>query len=890
MRYPVRFFVLLVALVCTAGFAFGQDTLPLMDYANPKEYKIGNIEIEGTQYLDKTVLKTLSGLRQGDDIKIPGEDIQKAIKALWRQKLFTDVSIEVEKIIGNEVFLIIRVKELPRIGKKPTPPKGLKNSEWEDILKKIDVAPGMVFTENRRKQALRVIENFYKEKGFLNAKASVDVTPDTTSGMNNSVKLKFFLVKGPKVRIEQINIYGISEISETKLKGQMKETKEKIKFDIDGLFRFKENFKRDSIKVKWYQLPGNLSTMKAFDYASRHLNLNFFKQSKFKRNEYEGDKEKVIEFLNTKGYRDAHIVRDSVYKSANNKDLKIDIYVDQGHKYYFRDFYWNGNTKYADTVLAKILNIKRGEVYNQRLLDERLTMGQAGDDVSSRYMDDGYLFFSITPMEVKVENDSIDIEFRITEGPQATIREVRIIGNTKTSEKVIRRELRTLPGNKFSRSDLIRSQREIVALGYFDPQQLDVVPIPNPENGTVDIEYRVTEKPSDQLELSAGWGGRGQGIFGTLGVNFTNFSLRNIIDKKSWSPLPSGDGQRFGLRVQSNGRAFQSYNVSFTEPWLGGKKPLSLSFLFNRFRANQINTDNKIIGSYYSTSVYLGLGTKLKWPDDYFVGEIGFEFQHYILKDYAGVFIFDNGRATNLNLQFTLSRDSRWQEAPTYYSSGIFVTAQAKFTLPYSLMFNSRKLDYDNPELPDADRYKWVEFHKWKFELDAYAPIYKKVVLRFNAKMSFLGLYNKSLGYAPFERVELGGDGLSNLQSGNLLGRDIVSLRGYKVLTPTAGAPIYNKFFAELRIPFSLNQSATIYGLVFAEAGNYWNRIQDYRPYNLRKSVGAGVRVFLPMFGLLGFDYGIGFDRSESEWNNPNAKNIFGKYGEFRIILGQEPQ
>jgi outer membrane protein insertion porin family len=886
MRYSVRFLFSLFVLVCASAVAYGQDSLILMDYATPKDYKIGNIEVICSPQLDKTVIKTLSGLRQGEDIKVPGEDIQKAIKALWKQKLFTNISVEVDKIVGNEIFLIIRVEERPRVS-KIMPPRGIKNSEWEDLKKKMDVTAGQIFTENRRKQAINVIKNFYVEKGFLNTKVSVEETIDSNN--STQVKLKFFVSKGTKVHINHINIYGVSGISETKLKGQMKETKEKVKFDVDGLFRFKKNFAHDSIHLRWYQLPGNLSPMKAYDYASRFLNLNVFKASKFKRNEYEADKDKIIEYLNSKGYRDAKI--DSSFEVATDpKNMDINIYVHQGHKFYFRNFYWNGNTKYADTVLAKILNIKRGEVYNQKVLDERLFMNQSGEDISSKYMDDGYLFFSITPMEVRVENDSIDIEFRISEGAQATIREVRIIGNTKTSEKVIRRELRTLPGNKFSRTDLIRSQREIVALGYFDAQQLDVVPIPNPENGTVDIEYRVVEKPSDQLELSAGWGGRGQGIFGTLGVNFTNFSLRNIIDKKSWSPLPSGDGQRFGLRVQSNGRSFQSYNVSFTEPWLGGKKPLSLSFLFNRFRANQIDANNKIIGSYYSTSVYTGLATKLKWPDDYFVGEIGLEFQHYILKNYSGVFLFDNGRATNLNLQFTLSRDSRWQEAPTYYSSGIYVSAQAKFTLPYSLMFNSRKLDYTNPELSDADRYKWVEFHKWKFELDAYAPIYKKVVLRVNAKMSFLGLYNKDLGYAPFERVELGGDGLSNLQSGNLLGRDIISLRGYKVLTPSAGAPIYNKFFAELRVPFSLNQSATIYGLVFAEAGNYWNRIQDYRPYNLRKSVGAGIRVFLPMFGLLGFDYGIGFDRSNSELNNPNAKNIFGKYGEFRIILGQEPQ
>ncbi|MDB5284235.1 MAG: yaeT, partial [Bacteroidota bacterium] len=524
-------------------------------------------------------------------------------------------------------------------------------------------------------------------------------------------------------------------------------------------------------------------------------------------------------------------------------------------------------------------------------------MNPNGGDVSSLYMDDGYLFFNVTPMEIRVEGDSIDLELRISEGAQATINKVSIIGNTKTNEKVVRRELRTLPGNKFSRTDLIRSQREIINLGYFDPQQLDVVPIPNPENGTVDIEYRVVEKPSDQLELSAGYGGQSTatntgGLFGTLGVNFTNFSLKNIGDKKAWTPLPSGDGQRFGIRFQSNGRAFQSYSVSFTEPWLGGKKPQSLNFAFNRLRANTFDpTDySQIIGKYYSTSVYMGLGTRLKWPDDFFTGEIGLEFQHYILDNYTTYFTFSNGKAINMNLQLTISRDSREMAAPTYYNRGFYFMAQGKFTLPYSYIFPGRKnLNYNDPALPDAEKYKWVEFHKWKFLFEWYTPVWKNLVFRAAANLSFLGLYNKSIGYSPFERVELGGDGLSNLNSAAQLGRDIVSLRGYPIVTPTGGAPIFNKFSLELRYPISLNQSATIYALIFADAGNYWNRIGDYRPYDLAKSAGAGVRVFLPMFGLLGFDYGFGWDRGTFGLT-PQGNNIFSKYGQFRIILGKEPE
>jgi outer membrane protein insertion porin family len=874
--------------------AFAQDTLSVFDYSKGGEYEIGDVKVAGAKYLDSHILITLSGLAKGDKIKIPGEQIPKAIKTLWKQKLFTNISVDASKIESGKIYLVIHVEERPRIGGGYSF-KGIKSSDAEELRKKIDLHVGSIFTENMKSMAINTIKNYYVDKGFLNT--SVSIREEKDSLIPNSIRLRIYVDKGSKVKIDQINIYGNREIPEAKLKRQLKETHEKVKFDIDGLFRFKKNFARDSIHIKWYQIAGNLSVMRAMDYASRHLNLNFFKASKFKRDDYEEDKRKLIEFYNSKGFRDAHVIADTVY-AADYKNLNINIYVEEGKKYYFRNIYFNGNTKYADSVLAKIVNIRKGEVYNQKLLDERIFMNPNGGDLSSLYMDDGYLFFSVTPMEVKVDGDSIDLELRISEGAQATINEVRIMGNTKTNEKVIRRELRTLPGNKFSRTDLIRSQREIVNLGYFDPQQLDVVPLPNPENGTVDIEYRVVEKPSDQLELSAGWGGaasttRTGGLFGTLGVNFTNFSIKNIIDKKAWTPLPSGDGQRLGIRMNSNGRAFQSYSVSFTEPWLGGKKPQALNFAFNRLRANTFNPldYSQITGSYYSTSVYLGLGTRLKWPDDWFTAEVGLEFQHYILNNYSTFFIFNNGRASNLNLQLTLSRDSRDMAGPTFYNKGIYFMVQGKFTLPYSLMFPSRmNLDYDNPALPAADRYKFVEFHKWKLQFEWYTPVWKNLVFKASAHMAFLGLYNKRVGYSPFERVEFGGDGLSNLNYGTQLGRDIVSFRGYPVVTPQGGSPIYNKFSLELRYPISLNQSATIYALVFADAGNYWNRISDYRPYDLARSAGAGIRVFLPMFGLLGFDYGLGFDRDKFGLAPKTGNNIFAKYGEFRIILGREPE
>lgn len=881
---------IILALLLLTGVRAQAQAPQLFDYSKGGEYEIQDIVVEGAKHLDGRILVTLSGLSVGDKVKIPGDDIPRAIKTLWRQKLFTNVSIEAEKIVGNKIYLIIKVEERPRILKYSI--KGIKNGESEELRKKIDLRAGQIFTENLRSLTINTIKTFYVDKGFLNVEVDVQEIIDTT--LANSVTIKIDVKKGQRVKINHINFYGQYEIKEAKLKRQMKETKEKIKFDLDGLLQVKKNLQRDSMRIRWYAVPGGLSPLTLWEYSARHVNLNLFKTSKFKRDQYEEDKIKVIEFMQSKGYRDARIVRDSIY-FEDKKTMNIDIVVEEGRRYYFRNIYYDGNTKYPDSLLAKIVNIKRGEVYNQKLLDERIFMNPNGGDLSSLYMDDGYLFFSVTPLEVKVEGDSIDIELRINEGAQATIREIRISGNTKTNEKVIRRELRTLPGNKFSRTDLIRSQREIVNLGYFDPQQLDVVPIPNPETGTVDIEYRVVEKPSDQLELSAGWGGSGSagGLFGTLGVNFTNFSLKNIGDKKAWTPLPSGDGQRLGVRINSNGRAYQSYSVSFTEPWLGGKKPLALDFAFNRLRANSFNdiTDlNKITGKYFSTSVYLGVTTRLKWPDDFFTISGGVEFQHYILDNYNTFFIFSQGKATNLNAQIAIARDSRDMAGPTFYNKGIYLMLQAKATLPYSYMFNGRKnIDYENPDVPDATRYRFVEYYKFKFLMEWYLPVWKNLVVKTSANMSWMGYYNPKIGYSPFERVEFGGDGLSNLNQGTQLGRDIVSMRGYPVVTPTGGSPIYNKFSVELRYPISLNQSATIYALVFADAGNYWNKISDYRPYDLARSAGVGVRVFLPMFGLLGFDYGLGFDR-EKFGLTPAGKNIFAKYGQFRIILGREPE
>ncbi len=869
----LRLLSLVIVLISHVSFLTAQE---VMDYSTSKEYEIANIKVEGTKFLDDKILTTLSGLRVGDKLKIPGEGISKAIKNLWKQRLFAFVAVEVERIDGDFIFLIIKLEERPRISRYNV--KGVKSGDLEELKKKIDLRAGSILTESVKSQASTAVKAFYIDKGYLNT--IVEVREKKDSLIPNSVKVELWVDKGQRVKINYINFSGVQQVTENKLRKTMKDTKEKVKFDLDEILKFKQNIKDTTLRKHWYRLL-EISPTRIYDYVDRFANLNFFKSSKFKRREYEDDKRKIIDYYTSQGFRDAAIVSDSVY-STDSRNLNIFIAVDEGRRYYFRNIFLNGNTKYSDSLIYRIINIKRGDIYNQKALDEKLFMSQTGGDLSSLYMDDGYLFFSVTPLEVNIDGDSIDVELRISEGPQAIIKDVRIIGNNKTNERVIRRELYTLPGNKFSRSDLLRSQRQIVNLGYFDPQQLDMVPIPNPEKGTVDIEYRVTEKPSDQLELSAGWGGQGQGLVGTLGLTFTNFSIRNIAKKKAWNPLPSGDGQRLSIRVQSSGLQAQFYTFSFTEPWLGGKKPNSFTVSFNRTRLNNLGVNNTVLGKYLATSATVALGTRLKKPDDFFTVEAALTYQRYELRNYVNsFFIFDNGNANNLHVSFNISRNSI--DAPLYPTRGANFDFTVSATLPYSYMFGSRKnLDYSNPDLPNADRYRWVEYHKWKFKVDWYINVWKNLVIRTSAKMGFLGLYNPRIGFSPFERFELGGDGISNAQ---ILGRDIISLRGYPVLTPNGGSPIYNKFSFEIRYPVSLNPSATIFALLFMDGGNYWGNISDYRPYDLRKSVGAGVRVFLPMFGLLGFDYGLGWDRAPKP-----GKNIFAKYGEFRIVLGFEPE
>ena len=789
------------------------DALENLNYANPQTFQIGGITVSGTESLDHSALKAIAGLEVNKEIMIPGEDISKAIKNLWRQELFTDVKIEASRVVGNQIFLNIEVTERPRLSKFRF--MGIKKSKQESLRSEIKLIRGKVVTQNLIKNTENKIRKYFIEKGYYNV--DVDIQQEMDTMLTNSVILTIKIDRNNRVKVDEITIEGNEEVSDKKVKKAMKNTKEK------GLLRI-------------------------------------FKPSKLIKENYEADLESIIALYNSKGFRDAKIVKDSIYKLSNDL-LGINITIYEGQKYYFGEIAWVGNTKYSNQELSRILGIEKGDLYNQELFESRIYQDPTGRDISSLYLNDGYLFFSPTIIETGVRGDSIDFEIRLREGKQAIIDKVTVTGNTKTNDHVIMREIRTRPGELFNRADIIRTQRELAQLGYFNEQKFGVNPVPNQENGTVDIEYVVEEKPSDQIEMSGGWGG-GR-IVGSIGLSFNNFSARNIFNPEAWSPLPSGDGQRFSIRAQTNGVYYQSYNISFTEPWLGGRKPNSLSF--SAYYSAQTNGAPKTITvdgqkvenptrqalGIWGASV--GLGRRLAWPDDYFTLYNEVTYQYYTLNNYFSSFAFANGIAHNLSFKTVFSRNSI--DAPIYPTKGSQTSLSLQFTLPYSVF--DEVDDYSG--LSEQERYKFVEYHKWKFNSSWFTPITEKLVLNTKIGYGFLGFYDPSKGQSPFERFYLGGDGLSNFA---LDGREIIALRGYDngVLSPNTGASIAAKYTIELRYPVSLNPSATIYGLAFVEAGNSWLQFDEFRPFEVRRAAGFGVRVFMPFFGLLGLDWGYRFD------------------------------
>ena len=804
-----------------------------VDYLSPKEYEIGGVTISGVQYLDQNVLLYLTGLEIGKTISVPGQDIADAIKKLWEQGLFSDVKISVTNTIGNKIFLDIYLEERPRLSKFSF--KGVKKGEADDIREQIKLTKGSQVTENMKLTSERYIKDFFIDKGYFNTE--VKIIEEQDSSLANSVSLVFDIKKNQRIKINDIIFEGNNSIKDAKLRRKMKETKRKT----------------------WY---------------------NIFKASKFIPKNYAEDKKKIIEKYNEEGYRDALITYDSI-SPYDEKTINLYIGIEEGHKFYFRNISWLGNTMYSSEQLSHVLGIKKGDVYNSKVLDEKLLYDPVG--VMALYQDNGYLFSNVQPIEVLVENDSIDLEMRIYEGKQATINRVTLVGNTRTNDHVIMREVRTRPGSLYNRSEVQRTIRELAQLGYFDPEKLNVDFNPDPVSGTVDLEYTVEEKPSDQIQVS---GGYGSGMFvGTLGVTFNNFSLRNIFNFKSYRPLPTGDGQRLSIQASASGLWYQNYSFSFVDPWFGGKKPNSFSLSVYHSNVRQYTSkeeakeDRK---TFRVTGAGIGLGQRLQVPDDYFTLYLELSYKRYNINNYGDyAMIFNKGVSNNLSIKAVLGRSSSGPN-PIFPTMGSEFSVSAELTPPYSYM-NGK--DYTDPNMTLQERYKWIEYHKYKASAKWFTTLFgpkdgssRALVLVTKAEFGLLGMYNKNVGKSPFEYFQLGGDGLYGY---NLYGAENIGLRGYsnQSLTPAANGYVYNKYTVELRYPMSLNPNATFYAIVFAEAGNCWHSIENFRPFDVKRSAGVGVRVYMSMIGLIGVDWGYGFDEV------PGAPNANGS--QFHFVIGQ---
>lgn len=819
-----------ILLVLTCLSVNAQEKKEISDYLSPIDYIIDGITVSGIRYLDTNALIGISGLRIGKEISVPGEALTLAAKKLWEQGLFSDIRITITKIEGDKIYLDIFLQERPRLSSLKF--IGLRASESTDLREKISLPNGSQVTAYVLNNTEKIIKDHFIEKGFMNT--SVTYIQKDDPDQPNNVLLTINVDKKKKVKIADIKFIGNEYYESKRLRRQMKGTKVK--------------------------------------------NLNFFRSSKFISDKFTEDKDKLITFYNDNGFKDFTILSDTVYPVSENR-VALVIRVDEGKQYFLRNISWVGNSIYPTQLLDKALNIKKGTVFNQTLLNDRLTVKE--DAVSSLYLDNGYLFSRLTPVESKIEGDSIDLEVRIFEGDQAYLNNIIITGNTRTNEHVPRRELYTLPGDLFSKKAIIRSVRQIGVLGHFDPEKINPQPIPDQINGTVDLLYKLEERANDQFEVSGGWGA-GM-LVGTVGVRFNNFAMRNFFNLKDWRPYPSGDGQSLSIRAQSNGRIYQSYTLSFVEPWLGGKNPNTFSASLNRMMmTNGLKKGEDGRQSMIVDGATLGLGKRLQWPDDWFslYGELSY--QKYNLTNYTQYrFLFENGSSNLLTLTGRLMRFSTGPDL-IYPRNGSSFTLSIQATPPYSLISGKNYIGAS-----DQEKYKWIEFHKWTFKADYYFPVSSNDKLILNAKFSFgyLGYYNKDIGPSPFENFYLGGDGMTGY---SLYGRETIALRGYTngSLTPNdpkRGVPsgnVYSKITFELRYPISLNQQATIYGLTFLESGKAWYELKEYNPFRMNRSAGIGVRANLPMFGLLGIDWGYGFDAVPGQ---PSANK-----SQFHFVIGQQ--
>ena len=855
------------ALSSAADSAVSKAKLPKIEYTlQRKTYEIAGITVSGAESYEDFVLIGFSGLAVGDKIEVPGDQITKSIRRFWKQGLFSDVKIEATKIEGNKIWLNIALKQRPRVSEVIY--NGIKKSDKEDLEVKVGISKGSQMTPNLADRAETMVKKFYAEKGYYHTEVNVRQYKDES--LPGYVKVEINVDRKEKTKVNAIYITGNEALNHNKINHAMKKTND-----------------------------NNI--------------INFFRTKKFVQEEFEKDKQAVIEKYNEIGYRDAYIVADSVVTCPTDSN-KVDIYmtINEGKKYYFRNIQWVGNTVYPYETLNLVLGIKKGDIFNQKELNKRLN--EDDDAVSKMYTDQGYLFFNVDPVEVKIDGDSIDFEMRMYEGKPATINEVNIVGNTRVYEHVVRRELYTKPGQLYSQSDIMRSLRELAQMGHFDQEKIVPDIQPNPEDGTVDITYQLETKSSDQIEFSLGWGA--SGLVGTIGLKFTNFAIQNLFNKKAYRIVPQGEGQTFQVNARINGVYYNSASISFLEPWLGGKRPNSLSF--SAYFASQTGYSKSYLDAYnslynaysgyynnsygygygYNNDYYqqlqemeadpdqylrtfgaaIGYGKRLHWPDDFFTFYGELSYQLYMMKNWRYLLLTD-GFSHNLALTLNLSRNSI--DNPIYTRRGSQFSLSLKITPPWSLM---NKKDYS--KMTNEERYNLLEYHKWKFSGKVFTPLTKdsKLVLMTRAEFGYLGHYNK-YAKSPFESFYMGGDGMSSYSS---YSTDYISMRGYEAgsLTPYDAVTgrnlgyVYNKYTMEIRYPISLEQNATIWVLGFAEAGNCWADIKDFNPFDLKRSLGVGVRIFLPMFGLMGIDWGYGFDPING------SKKMSGS--NFHFILGQE--
>ena len=844
MQKKVYLHTLLFILLSIPSFSQEFKDFPVVDYSNPQKYEIAELTISGIQFLDTLVIKSMSGLAIGQIITIPGEDFSKIIQKFWEQGFFSDIKITLIYLEKNKVRINIYLLERARIASVKI--EVVSKTESKHLTEKLNLKIGSQITQNLLNNSTNTIKKHYIDKGFYNL--NVEIIQKTDEVSPNKIHLTFKIEKNDKVKINDVIFRGNKVFESKRLRRTLKKT-----------------HRRD-----W----------------------NFFKSSRLVESDYKEDKENLIKFYNEKGFRDFKILKDSI-EILNKKRLNLYIDVFEGHKYYFGNIVWIGNTLYTTEILNQVLKINKGDVFDQTILDKRLQIDQ--DAVSSLYLDNGYLFFSLSAVETAVHNDTIDFEMRMYEGKQATINNIIIKGNTKTNEHVVRRELKTLPGELFSKADIVRTVRELATLGHFEPEKIEPNPIPNTTEGNVDLEYKLVERANDQLELSGGYGANM--FIGTVGVRFSNFSYRNVFTPSAWRPIPSGDGESLSIRAQTNGKYYTSYNGSFIEPWFGGKKPNSLSVSLFYSKMSQgtrtilsVDTNYMLIrgGS-------IGLGRRLRWPDDFFTLYNEVAFQNYDLNNYKNFFSFTNGSCNNLNVTTTITRNSIDQ--PIYPRRGSKISLTVSLTPPYS-MFN-RGVDYSTLAL--ANRYHWVEYNKWTFKSEYYTKLAGNLVLATKAQFGILGMYNSRVGPSPFESYDVGGDGWTGF---NLYGRELIGLRGYangsltplvavngnvmknvtdktsQTVAPTKSGNIYDKFTFEFRYPITLKEQATVYAITFLEGGNCWYGINDFDPLSLKRSAGFGIRAFLPMFGMLGIDWGYGFDNLPV---NPGQN-----HSQFAFYMGQQ--